>query len=203
MTKKSQKLAAPIKSAATKDKVSTTVVVASLEKTAAASFRKVTNLTIKTKEDFETMAETVKALKVLAKEAERQEKEITGPLKEVIKKTQQLFRPFQAKVEVAEVNAKNAMQNFLETQKKSALRLEQKFEQGDIKKLSTLVTKQNELRVDNGTAQVRKVWKLFIDNEGELDRNFLMPDEERIKEYCKKGIVPPGCRWEQVDSIAI
>lgn len=203
MTKKSQKLTAPIKSVATRDKVSTAVVVASLEKTAASAFRKVVNLTIKTKEDFETMAETVKALKILAKEAKRQEEEITVPLKEVIKKTQQLFRPFQTKVEVAEINAKNAMQNFLEAQKKSALRLEQKFEQGDIKKLSTLVTKQNELRVDNGTAQVRKVWTLFIDSPSRVPYEFMMPDETKIRNACKEGYVPAGCRWEQVESIAI
>lgn len=189
--------------ATAKDKVSTAVVVASLEKQAVPIFRRVLNLSIKTKEDFEQAAESIKFLKMLAAEAERQEKEIIGPLKDVIKKTQALFKPFQTRVAETEWTTKLAMSVFLEGQKKLAAKLEEDFSNGKIKKVSTVVAKQNELRVENGTAQVRKVWALFIDDVNEIPRKFLTPDETAIREAFKNGEVVTGCRWEQVEKIAI
>lgn len=189
--------------AAAKDKVSTAVVVASLEKQAVPVFRRVLNLSIKTKEDFEQAAESIKFLKMLAVEAERQEKEITDPLRKVIKTTQALFKPFQTKVAETEWTTKLAMSVFLEGQKKLAAKLEDDFTNGKIKKVSTVVAKQNELRVENGTAQVRKVWTLFIDQPNQVPFDFMVPDEAKIREACKTGNVPAGCRWEQIETIAI
>lgn len=192
-----------IKSVTAIDKVSTEVVIASLEKQAAPALRRVLNLSIKTKADYELAAETIKALKVLSAEAKRQEQEITEPLKGVIKKTQNLFRPFQDKVSETELITKEAMGKFLEGQKKIALRLEEDFESGKIKKISTIVTKQNELKVTNGAAQVRKIWTLFVDDPNKIPREYMVPDLALIREAYKNGISVEGCRWEQADKIAI
>ena len=185
------------------DAVSTSVVIASLEKQAAPSIRRVTDLKIKTKDDFELAATLVKQLKALSAEAERQEKSITTPMREALKATQAHFKPFQNKVAQVEADVKLSMSVFLEGQKKLSAKAEQDFEDGKIKKISTIVAKQAELRVDNGTAQVRKVWTLFIDHPKRVPFDFMVPDETKIKEACKAGHVPSGCRWEQVELIAI
>lgn len=183
--------------------VSTEVVIASLERQAAPALRRVLNLSIETKADYELAAETIKALKALSAEAKRQEQEITEPLKGVIKKTQNLFRPFQDKVSETEAITKEAMGKFLDGQKKIALRLEEDFESGKIKKISTIVTKQNELKVTNGAAQVRKVWTLFVDDPNKIPREYMVPDLALIREAYKNGMYVEGCRWEQVETIAI
>lgn len=202
-SKTAKKTPPGIKSVTVIDKVSTEVVIASLEKQAAPALRRVLNLSIKTKADYELAAETIKALKALSAEAKRQEQEITEPLKGVIKKTQNLFRPFQDKVNETELITKEAMGKFLESQKKIALKLDEDFGSGKIKKISTIVTKQNELKVTNGAAQVRKVWTLFVDDTNKIPREYMVPDLAAIREAYKNGTYVEGCRWEQVETIAI
>lgn len=185
------------------DAVSTAVVVASLEKLAAPSIRKVTDLQIKTKDDYELAAILISKLKELSKQAEVEEKRITTPLNEALKATRAHFKPFQNKVSEIENATKMNMYEFLGALKKISAKAEQDFEDGKIKKISTVLNKQADARVDNGTAQVRKVWKLFIDNPDLVPRGYCMPDAEVIKEAMKNGNPVDGCRWEQVDSIAI
>lgn len=202
--KKATKSRSAIKPVAVIEKVSTAIVVASLEKQAMPEFRRLTNLTvIKTKEEYEKAADSIKALKVLSGLAKEKELRITDPLRVSLKETQSLFRPFQEKVKAVEDVTKNAMLNFLDAQKKLAAKVESDFEDGKIKKVSTVVAKQNELRIDNGVAQVRKVWTLFIDDASAVPRNFLTPDESAIREEFKTGGKVKGCRWEQVETIAI
>jgi len=183
--------------------VNTAVVVASLEKLAAPTIRKVTDLKIRTKDDYELAATLISKLKELSKQAEVEEKRITTPLNEARKATRAHFKPFQNRVAEIENKTKMDMLEFLETLKKLSAKAEQDFENGKIKKVSTIVGKMADLRVDNGTAQVRKVWKLFIDNPDLVPRGYCMPDEAVIKEAMKNGNPVAGCRYEQVDSIAI
>lgn len=182
---------------------STAVVIASLEKQAALSIKRVTDLKIKTKDDFELAATLVKQLKVLSAEAERQEKSITTPMREALKAIQVHFKPFQNKVAQIETTVKLQMSVFLEGQKKLSAKVEQDFEAGKIKKVGTVVGKLADLRVDNGAAQVRKVWKLFIDDPTAVPKQFLIPDEAAIKEAFQNGALVRGCRFEQINSIAI
>ena len=185
------------------DAVSTAVVIASLEKQAAPSIRRVTDLKIKTKGDFELAATLVKQLKGYSALAKQEEDTMVNPAKATIKAIQAHFKPFQNKVAEIEMEVKAKMSEFLVEQKKLSAKAEQDFEDGKIKKISTIVAKQAELRVDNGTAQVRKVWTLFIDNESKIPREYLEPATDLIRSALKDGKTVPGCRWEQVDSIAI
>ena len=183
--------------------ISTAIVIASLEKQAAPSIRRVTDLKIKTKDDFELAATLVKQLKGFSALAKQEEDTMVNPAKATIKAIQAHFKPFQNKVAEIEAEVKERMGEFLVAQKKLSAKVEQDFEDGKIKKISTIVAKQAELRVDNGTAQVRKVWTLFIDHPKRVPFDFMVPDESKIREACKAGHVPSGCRWEQVESIAI
>jgi len=183
--------------------ISTAIVIASLEKQAAPSIRRVTDLKIKTKDDFELAATLVKQLKGLSALAKQEEDTMVNPAKATIKAIQAHFKPFQNKVAEIETEVKTKMGEFLVAQKKLSAKVEQDFEDGKIRKISTIVAKQAELRVDNGTAQVRKVWKLFIDSPKEIERIYLMPDEVAIKEAFRAGGYVSGCRYEQIDSITI
>lgn len=185
------------------EQVSTAVVVATLEKLAAPVMRKVTDLKIKTKEDFELAANLVKKLKEWSKEASEQESKIINPMKEAMKAAQLHFKPFRNRVAEIELFTKSQMDLFLSNQEAKLKQLEANFSTGKIKKVSTLLASQDSLRVDNGAAQIRKVWKVNIIDAKKIPREFLIPDEVAIRESCKSGKVPAGCEWRQENTIAI
>lgn len=183
--------------------VSTAVIVANLEKSANPTIKKVTDLKIKTKEDFELAAQLIKKLKDWAKEAKAEEDRMTEGLKQSLSAIKNHFKPFRERVEMVEDATKEAMQSFLDGQKKLSERLDSDFESGKIKKVSTVVTKQNELRVTNGSAQIRKVWQMKIIDVSKIPREYMIPDTDAIKAVLKEGGSVAGCVWKQVDSIAI
>lgn len=93
---------------------------------------------------------------------------------------------------------------FRNAQEKAVEKLAEQFSTGEIKKVSTLVRKQNELLdTSSDFAQVRKVWKLTIVNEKLIPAKYLIPDDVAIKAAFKAGLKVPGCKWEQETNIAI
>jgi hypothetical protein len=180
------------------------VVAESIKRKAQPIIKKVQDCIIKTKDEYDAAAKAISQLKELSREAERQEKTLTEPAKSIIKSAQEIFKPFRTQVSTLEVSIKSRMLEFQEHQEKKSAKLLEKFESGEIKKLSTIVTKQNELLTTSSeNAQLRKVWTLFIENEKLIPRNYLVADEVKIRTAMKAGEKVAGCRWEQVNSIAI
>lgn len=177
----------------------TAVVLAALQKKAQPLFKKLPEK-ITTKQQYEDAASNMKAIKALVKEAEKEKKQLIDPLNVVIKRIREHFRPFENKAAEAEAKLKSQMSSYLLESEKKAKAIEQKLEDGKIKKVATAVKKQNEILV---TTNIRKVWTAVCVDASKTPRKFLVPDEAAIKAALKNGEKVDGWKWEQVDQIVI
>ena len=182
--------------------VSAAIVAKSIEKESKPLIR-LASIDILTQEDFDRAAEALSNLKQLSKKAKAEEATIVDPIRQAIKATQAHFKPFIDLVAKIEAQTKESMTAFLVKQKGRVAQLEEDFDTGKIKKVSTLVRKQNELQVSSEHAQVKRIWQLRIVDENKIPREYLVVDETKVREALKDGKKVPGCVWEQVDSIAI
>lgn len=186
------------------ERVSAAVVVSSLQKEAKPLFKKLYAVgKIDNQSDYEFAGALVKELKDLAKQADNKEKSITKPLDEAKKNTIELFKPFKEEVAGVETKIKLEMSVFYEKNKNKQLKLEQDMDSGKIKNMSTFVRKHNALTVSSGSASARTLKELVIVNDKKIPREFLMPDEAKIKAAFKAGEEVPGCEWRDKTSIAI
>jgi hypothetical protein len=190
---------------AKQEKIKSEVIVATLEKKHAKTFKALSTVSaIRNQEEFDYAAECVRVLKDAAKLAKVEERKITDPLTEALDATRDLFRPFYSKVNDAETTIKLLMSVYMEENKKKIELLEEKVANGEIKNISTFVNKVAKLTIENNAASIRKVWKAQITNEKLIPRQFLVPNVQAIVEHLKKGGAPiPGVEWKQVESIAI
>lgn len=162
------------------------------------------SISISSKTEFENIAEEIAKLKELKKEAENLQAGIVEPALLIVKNTRALFKPFLSRVDEMEREVKTAMINWVNSNEVKAKLIESKFENGDIKKISTVTSKTTLLRDNSFSAgSLRKVCKLTILDENIIPRKFLVPDEIAIKEALKNGEQVQGCKWEQVNTIAI
>lgn len=179
------------------------IVVQSLLKKFKPLERKLTDLTVNSKESYDTAGALVKQMKELAKMADIEEKKITDPLNQALKAAKEHFKPFKDEVKQIEEATKADMIKFLDKQQGKQKALDKKFEDGEIKKVSTYVAHQEELTVQSRNSQVRGVQVLVIDDVNKVPREFLVPDEKLIKEALKAGKKVAGCRMETKTNIAI
>jgi hypothetical protein len=77
------------------------------------------------------------------------------------------------------------------------------FADGKIKKVSTFTEKSAALQISNGAAKIKQVYKLFIDDEKKIPREYLVPDESAIITAMKEGKKVAGCTYKKVKSISI
>lgn len=183
--------------------VSTSVVISALEKSSKPLIAKLEKLTIATNTEYELAAGYLKSLKAYSKEAEAKEKSITDPIKISIKNTQALFQPFYERVADIEATTKAAMLEFVIAQDEKKTKLEEKFNAGGIKKVSTYIGKAHELEVSTGKSQIRKVKRLVIENLAVVPREYMMPDETKIKVALLSGKSIPGCKIVEEKTIAV
>jgi len=179
------------------------IVVENLKKQAAPNIKKVNTLEIKTNSDFELAGKLVKELKGYAKLALIEEEKFTVPLKKLLADSKSLFKPFRDSVDEIESDIKAKMLAYTSAQSKAKSKLEEKFASGEIKKVSTLVSKTSALDIVSNNSQVRKVWTAIEVDAKLTPREFLVPDLPAIKEALKAGGSVAGWKWEQVETIAI
>lgn len=185
---------------ATPGKVSTQIVLKSIEKKAAPLLRKLTDFKIKTSEDKEKAIVLVKELKELGKEADRQLRTVTDPLKEATKAANEIFKPFFRDLMDVETRIKAELLDYQLGLDKKKIALNVAFEDKSIKKASTYLKKSAELEDDSN---VRNVWQAIAVNEKLTPREYLVADEGKIKEALKAGKKVAGWKWEQVKTVVI
>jgi len=191
--------------ATTKNKtVSTAVVITAIEKSANPFFNKLEKLIIDSPEQYAKAGEWLKKIKEYKKDAEGKESAIIDPIKTSIKNTQALFRPFYERVADIEATTKAAMLEFVEAQDKKKLQLQNDFESGKVKRVSTYIGKVHELEIPaDKNSQVRKVKRLVIEDVNKIPREFLMPNESLIKKILLEGKSVPGCKMVEDKTIAV
>ncbi len=179
------------------------IVMAALEKESAPTIKKVSNLVIESNEDFELAGQLMKLLKQKATQAREREESLTNPLKSVLADIRTLFKPFRDNIDILEFDTKRKMLAFSTQQSAQAKKLEADFASGKIKKVSTLLSKQNELEVSSAFSGVRKTWTAVCVDADKTPRAYMVPDEVAIKAALKAGKKVAGWEWKQIESIAI
>lgn len=179
------------------------IVLASLSKKAKPLQNKLSDLEVKSQSDYDLAGNLMKQLKTLAKESEAEKKKMTDPINQTLKAVREHFKPFEDVVAELEVNTKAKMLAFVEKQEAEQKKLEEKFEQGKIKKVSTLVAKQDELHVSSQHSSIRKVKVVEVENESKIPREYLVPDMAAIKEALLAGKKVNGCKLVDKNNIAI
>lgn len=179
------------------------IVLTALEKEAAPLFKQLAKISIADGDTYNLKSSKVDTLKQLGKAALAKEKSLTDPLQQVIRDIQALFKPFRTIVDNAEKTAKLEMVAFQDKMERLRIKVAQDLQDGKIAKLSTAAKKIAETEFHSPTSSVRKVWTLEIVDIGDIPREYLVPDEAKIREAFKAGKKVTGCKWEQKNTIAI
>ena len=179
------------------------IVLTALEKEAAPLFKQINKLAITDGDTYNLKSAKVDALKQLGKQALAKEKSLTDPLQQVVRDIQALFKPFRTLVSEAEAIAKDEMVQFQIKMERARAKVAADLESGKIAKLSTAAKKIAETEIISPTSSVRKVWTLEIVDVDDIPREYLVPDEAKIREAFKAGKKITGCKWEQKTTIAI
>jgi len=186
------------------EQVNTAIVLKSLEKQAKPILNKLAKIeAIKTQEQYDAAGKLVKSLKELGKIGDKEMRKITDPLNDALKATRKHFKPFMDTVAEKEKITKDLMLQFVEQQKKLSAKVDEDFEGGKIKKVSTYADKKAAAEIKNSSAQVRKFWTVEITDIGSIPREYLMPDIAAITEAFKSGKKVKGCAYVQKETIAI
>jgi len=179
------------------------IVLASLKKEAEPLFKQINKLVITDGESYNLKSAKVDALKQLGKMAAEKEKTFTEPLTKLLKDVRELFAPFKYMVGETENAAKAEMLEYITKVERQKEKIKTDLEAGKIAKLSTAVRKTAELEINSPSSSIRKVWVLEINDIGDIPREYLVPDEAKIREAFKAGKKVSGCTWSQKNTIAI
>ena len=140
-------------------------VLETVEKQSTPLIRKIVGITISTKEQYEMVAANIAKLKEYRKQAEEELAGIIDPLKLSTKNAQAHFKPFFTQVNDSEAAGKAAMLEWVNKNQLKAAKVEQDFEDGKIKRISTVTSKTSELRdTSSENSSVKKLWRLTIVN---------------------------------------
>lgn len=186
-------------------KVGSAVVAKAIEKKASPLLKLLKSTELVDEKSYEKVGTALRALKTIAKEAGTQEKTITDPLTQAMNAARAHFKPFKDMVKEMEINVKAGMLAYVTTQNKKAATLAENFERGEgrITKLETLDRAIKQTVVTPTSTKLAKVWTLRVVDEKKIPRQYLVPDEQAIKEDLKAGKKVAGCVWEQVDQIRV
>lgn len=179
------------------------IVLRSLQDAAKSDIRRISTLIIADQDGYNRAGELLKNLKNLADQADAKEKSLTQPLAKVVSGIRDLFRPFKTAISDIEMDTKGKMLTYIQSNKAKQAKLGTAFENGEIKKVRTLLKKSAALEIAPTTSQIRKVWAAICVNEILTPRRFLVPDESAIKIALKNNELVDGWKWERVEQIAI
>lgn len=142
---------------------------------------------IDTHQELAQVGEWLREVKARRNELERQEKEITQPINLALRKVRELFKPakkFWADAEVL-LKSKIGAAKLLEEQKNQAAlkAAADAHAAGDTEGVVAATAKVTTAGDLAGITTFTK-WTYVIEDESQLPREFLMPNERLIKEHC-------------------
>lgn len=181
--------------------------------------RKVTNamkaataVEIHSDEDMRGATELLSNVKKLQVFITNEKEKITKPMNEALKNARNLFRPFEDNVEEASRVIKFKMTEYIQSvdaaRKEEEEKIAKKIESGRMK-VETGLTKMEKLpeapkrvQAESGGVQVRTIKKVVIKDPEKLPREYLIPDEVKIRKVALAGVEIPGVEVLEEKSIA-
>jgi len=145
---------------------------------------------------FEKAGEMLKSLKEYKNFVQEQKDSIVKPLNEALKNARAVFAPVEDRIATVETYLKGSVlkynQKLQEEAKKREAEAQKRIESGESFETATKSVGRVEEKI--AAIPTRKVQKLVIDDLVAIPRDFLVPDESKIKEALKSGYKVAGCR---------
>jgi hypothetical protein len=182
-------------------KVSEVVVLQSIKAKSKKPVKALQAVTKVTKANSFIVAQNLKTLDGLEKEAVKQYKEIVDPIKGSLQRIENLFEPTFTLFKELKLQGKEQINKFLAQNNARAEELDKQFEKGKIRKGTTLMQKKEELVPDLGELNTRNTTVLKCVASEKTPRNYLVPDESAIREALKQGKAVPG--WKLVQETKV
>ena len=157
-------------------------------------------LQIKTKEELEGATSILSKIKAVGRLIQEKKESITKPLNEALKNARDLFRPLEVQWSEAEGIVKQKMVAFQISEEKKVEKKEEKIaEKVDNGKISfeqatTKIEKIERPENQVGNTTFKTIKKVVIEDEIKLPREYLIPDEVKIRKDALAGIEIAGVK---------
>lgn len=142
-------------------------------------------------------------VKEIKKIVQEKKDSVVKPLNEALKNTRALFKPIEDKVDVIETYLKGEVLRYntklLQEQRKREEEAQAKIEAGATFEEATKSVERIEKKID--AIPTRKIKRLKIIDASKIERQFLIPDEQAIKEALLSGIKVSGCELVEEEII--
>jgi len=142
-------------------------------------------------------------VKEIKKIVQEKKDSVVKPLNEALKNTRALFKPIEDKVDVIETYLKGEVLRYntklLQEQRKREEEAQAKIEAGATFEEATKSVERIEKKID--AIPTRKIKRLKIIDASKIERQFLVPDEQAIKEALLAGIKVSGCELVEEEII--
>lgn len=142
-------------------------------------------------------------VKEIKKIIQEKKDSVVKPLNEALKNTRALFKPIEDKVDVIETYLKGEVLKYntklLQEQRKREEEAQSKIEAGATFEEATKSVERIEKKID--AIPTRKIKRLKITDASKIERQFLVPNEQAIKEALLAGIKVSGCELVEEEII--
>lgn len=142
-------------------------------------------------------------VKEIKKIVQEKKDSVVKPLNEALKNTRALFKPIEDKVDLIETYLKGEVLRYntklLQEQRKREEEAQAKIEAGATFEEATKSVERIEKKID--AIPTRKIKRLKIIDASKIERQFLIPDEQAIKEALLAGIKVSGCELVEEEII--
>ena len=142
-------------------------------------------------------------VKEIKKIVQEKKDSVVKPLNEALKNTRALFKPIEDKVDIIETYLKSEVLKYntklLQEQRKREEEAQSKIEAGATFEEATKSVERIEKKID--AIPTRKIKRLKIIDASKIERQFLVPDEQAIKEALIAGIKVSGCELVEEEII--
>lgn len=142
-------------------------------------------------------------VKEIKKIIQEKKDSVVKPLNEALKNTRALFKPIEDKVDLIETYLKGEVLKYntklLQEQRKREEEAQSKIEAGATFEEATKSVERIEKKID--AIPTRKIKRLKIIDASKIERQFLIPNEQAIKEALIAGIKVSGCELVEEEII--
>lgn len=166
--------------------------------------KKISDLEIKTADDLMKATDVLSQIKTAQKNLKATKDTILQPQLDAVTATRNLFKPFEEQLSEAEGAIKDKMIRYEAdvdaAAKKQEATIEKKLDEGTMKpetaarKIEQIPTVGSQVTGARGVVQFRIQKKIVIENATLLPREYLIPDESKIRKAALAGLQIPGVK---------
>lgn len=167
-------------------------------------------ISIRDQESYKKATEMLVDVVGAEKRKDAEKDKMIKPLNQALRVERERWKPLEAIIEKVKSLLKTKMREYIDEVEMEERKIQQKFDEGKIKKESTLQRKLDELPPvpakvvsDSGASSVSKVRKVVIENESLIPREYLVVDMVKLRRDVLSGKEVPGAKIVLENQISI